>query len=457
MIATAVVAAVLAIAGILLVVATRSALYRSVETTATARAADIATQLTTGTSFTRVPLVRGISVQIVTEGTVVASTGDIEGQRPIIDVAGDTGASGIVVVPTLDVAENQGETPSDDGDEGPFLVAVTGAHSNGRPSTVLAAASLSAVDNATRTLIPLITLGIPAITLLVALVVSRLTRRAFRPIDAMTRQADTISYSYLHRRITEPEPEDEIRRLAVVLNGMLDRLDTSAARQRQFTADASHELKSPVATLLTMAEVAESSPRGFTVEELAADVAGQSRRLAALVDDLLTLAQSDEHRLQLHQEWFDIAEVVIGELAVASTTPLDIDTSCLASGVVFGDRRRVGQVVRNLLDNATHHASTKIRVESLLAAGQVVLSIGDDGPGIPPADRERIFDRFVRLDKARSRQSGGTGLGLSVVRSIVDAHHGTIIVDRDHDLGGASITVMLPVGLAGQGSSVAAT
>ncbi len=142
---------------------------------------------------------------------------------------------------------------------------------------------------------------------------------------------------------------------------------------------------------------------------------------------------------------------------VASATPLDIDTSCLASGVVFGDRRRVGQVVRNLLDNATHHASTKIRVESLLAAGQVVLSIGDDGPGIPPADRERIFDRFVRLDKARSRQSGGTGLGLSVVRSIVDAHHGTIIVDRDHDLGGASITVMLPVGLAGQGSSVAAT
>lgn len=440
-IATAVVGAVLAIAGILLVVATRSALYQAVETTATARAADIATQLATGTSFTQVPLVRGISVQIITDATVVASTPDIEGQAPFIDPA-TIGATPTVVVPALDAAENQGESSSEDGDEGPFLVAVTDV--SGRPYAVLAAAALASVDSATHTLIPLVALGVPAITLLVALVVSRLTRRAFRPIDAMTRQADTISYSDLHRRIPEPGPDDEIHRLAVVLNRMLDRLDTAAVRQRQFTADASHELKSPVATLLTMAEVAESNPREFSVEELAADVAGQSRRLTALVEDLLTLAQSDEHGLHLHQEYFDLADVVTDEIAAATSTLVTINVDHAEPTLIHGDRRRIGQVVRNLLDNATHHAATTVTIETRIVGDQAILRIGDDGPGIAPADRERIFDRFVRLDEDRSRRSGGTGLGLSVVRSIIDAHHGTVTVGDDPQLGGASITVSLP-------------
>ncbi len=441
-IATAVVGSVLALAGALLIVATRSALYQSVETTATARAADVASQLETGTAFTQVPLVGAISVQIITAGTVVSSTSDIEGQRPFVDVTLDSGTTKTIRIPALDAADNQGET-GEDGDEGPFLVAATGVLIDGQPSLVLAAASLAAVDNATRTLIPLLALGIPAITLLVALIVSRLTRRAFRPVDDMARQADTISYSDLHRRVPEPKPDDEIRRLAVVLNRMLNRLDTSAVRQRQFTADASHELKSPVATLLTMAEVAEANPQGFAVEELAADVAGQARRLTALVDDLLTLAQSDEHGLRLHQEWFNIVDVVTGELAVKAATGINVDTDHVEPVRGYGDRRRIAQVVRNLLDNATHHAATTIRVETS-AVGDATIRIADDGPGIPPADRERIFDRFVRLDEDRSRRSGGTGLGLAVVRSIIDAHHGTITIGDDGQLGGTLITVTLP-------------
>jgi len=444
MVATAVVGTVLAIAGVLLVVATRSALYRSVETTVTARAADVATQLATGTAFTQVPLVRGISVQIVTDGAVVSSTADIEGQRSIVEVVPGTVTARTVQIPALDAAENQGERQSDDGDEGPFLVAISSVSSEGQPSVVLAAASLSTVDGATRALIPLVALGFPAITLLVALTVSRLTRRAFRSVDAMTRRADTISYSDLHRRIPEPDPDDEIRRLAVVLNRMLNRLDISAARQRQFTADASHELKSPIATLLTMAEVAQASPGGFTVDELASDVAGQSRRLATLVDDLLTLAQSDENGLQLRQEWFNVADVVGEEIAGALTTRISIDTDELKPIQMFGDRRRIGQIVRNLLDNATHHATTTVRIETRLVDGQPAIRISDDGPGIPPADRDRIFDRFVRLDEARSRESGGTGLGLSVVRSIIDAHEGTITIGDSPHLGGAAVTVILP-------------
>lgn len=442
LIATAVVGSVLALAGALLIVATRSTLYQSVETTATARAADVAAQLETGTAFTQVPLVRGISVQIVTDGTVSASTPDIEGQQPFVDVTLDSGTTRTIRIQALDAADNQGDS-SEDGDEGPFLVAATGIRVGGRPAVVLAAAPLAAVDDATHTLIPLLALGVPAITLLVALIVSRLTRRAFRPVDDMARQADTISYSDLHRRVPEPEPNDEIHRLAVVLNRMLNRLDTSAVRQRQFTADASHELKSPVATLLTMAEVAEANPRGFRVEELATDVAGQARRLTALVDDLVTLAQSDENGLHLHREWFNLAEVVAGELATEAATGISVDTDHVEPVRGYGDRRRIAQVVRNLLDNATHHAATTIRIETS-AVGDAIIRIADDGPGVPPADRERIFDRFVRLDEDRSRRSGGTGLGLAVVRSIVDAHHGTITVEDDAQLGGAVVTVTLP-------------
>ena len=133
----------------------------------------------------------------------------------------------------------------------------------------------------------------PAITLLVGLTIWRFTLRAFRPVEAMARQAEAISYRDLHLRVPEPEPDDEIRRLAVVLNRMLERLETSVSRQRRFTADAGHELKSPVAPLPTMAEVAEANPQAFGVAELAGDVAGQSRRLAALSGDLLVLAATD--------------------------------------------------------------------------------------------------------------------------------------------------------------------
>ena len=446
LIATAVVGLVLAGSGALLVMATRSALFQSVETTASARAADLASQLAAGTAPRPVPLIRGISVQIVSGGTVISSTQDIEGQGPIVDVVALPGAESTVQVPSLDAAENDGESQSEGGDEGPFLVAVAGVNIDGRQATVLAAASLGAVEDATRTLIPLLALGIPAIALLVGLTIWRLTLRAFRPVEAMARQAEAISYSDLHLRVPEPKPEDEIRRLAVVLNRMLERLETSVALQRRFTADAGHELKSPVATLLTMAEVAEANPKAFGVAELAADVAGQSRRLATLVDDLLVLARTDEHRLELNRESFDIAEVVQEEAAAGGPVSVSMDTSRVEPAFVYADRRRIGQVVRNLLDNAARHASHTVRIETHATGSEITVSVADDGPGISPSDRDRIFERFVRLDEARSRQAGGTGLGLSVVRSIVEAHRGLISVDDDPGLGGAKITVVLPTG-----------
>ena len=446
LISTAVVGLVLAGSGVLLVMATRSALFQSVETTVTARAGDLMSQVADGTTPRPVPLIRGISVQIVSDGIVISSTEDIDGQRPLVDLVANPGAVSTVQAPSLDAGENEGEAQSEDGDEGPFLVAVGGVSIKGREATVLAAASLGAVVDATRTLIPLLALGIPAVTLLVGLTVWRLTGQAFRPVEAMARQAEAISYSDLHLRVPEPEPEDEIRRLAVVLNRMLERLESSVSRQRRFTADAGHELKSPVATLLTMAEVAEANPQAFGVAELAADVAGQSRRLATLVDDLLVLARTDEHRLELNLESFDLAEVVRAEINGGAPAHISIDTIRLESVQVFWDRRRIGQVVRNLLDNATRHATATVRIETHATGSEATIRVADDGPGIPSPDREKIFERFVRLDEARSREAGGTGLGLSVVRSIVEAHNGRITVGDDSDLGGAVITVVLPTG-----------
>ncbi len=446
MIATAVVGIVLAGSGALLVVATRSALFQSVETTVTARVGDLMSQVNDGATPRPVPLIRGISVQIVSDGIVISSTEDIEGQRSIVDLDATPGAVSTIRVPSLDAGENEGEAQSEDGDEGPFLVAIGGVSNDGRQSTVLAAASLGAVESATRTLVPLLALGIPAITFLVGLTIWRLTLRAFQPVEAMARQAEAISFSDLHLRVPEPNPEDEIRRLAVVLNRMLERLETSVSRQRRFTADAGHELKSPVAALLTMAEVAEANPQRFDVAELASDVAGQSRRLATLVDDLLVLARSDEHRLELNRESFDLTEVIREEIASGGPSPVAVDTGRLQPVIINADRRKIGQVVRNLLDNAVRHASHTVRIETHATGGEAAICVSDDGPGIPPADRDRIFERFVRLDEARSRAAGGTGLGLSVVRSIVEAHRGRITVGGDPDLGGAVITVVLPIG-----------
>lgn len=445
LIAMAVVGFVLAGSGALLVAATRSALLQSVETTVTARAVDVASQLATGTTPRPIPLIRGISIQVVIAGQVAASTDDIEGQRPIVDEFGRDGVVFTVQVSSLDARGNEGQAQGEDGDDGPFLVAVTGVGAEGQQATVLAAASLGSVGNATRALVPLLALGIPAITLLVGLTIWRLTRWAFRPVEAMAHQAEAISYSDLHLRVPEPKPDDEIRRLAVVLNRMLQRLETSVTRQRKFTSDAGHELKSPVATLLTMAEVAEANPRAFSVPELAADVAEQSRRLATLIDDLLILARTDEHRLELNRESLDLADVIGDVIAANGSAFAFIDTGRVESTFVFADPRRMGQVVRNLLDNAARHAVGEVRVDTKTEGGEAIISVADDGPGIPSDDREKVFERFVRLDEARSREDGGTGLGLSVVRSIVEAHSGRIEVGDDPTLGGALISVVLPI------------
>jgi len=213
-------------------------------------------------------------------------------------------------------------------------------------------------------------------------------------------------------------------------------------RQRRFVADAAHELRSPVASIRQHAEVASAHPETTDVGELATTVGAEGARLQALVDDLLLLARLDEGAGVAREE-VDLDDLVLAEAERLRTTTTDeIRTHDVHAGRVRGDPRSLERLVRNLGDNAARHAAT---VAFSLAArdGHVPLTVDDDGPGIPVAERDRMFERFVRLDEGRGRADGGTGLGLAIAREVARAHGGDVML-ADSSLGGLRAEVSLP-------------
>ena len=349
----------------------------------------------------------------------------------------------VITLAKLDQSDDDQDQVGEGDDDGPFLTAITGID-GATPVKVIVAASLASVEDTAAALIPRLVGGIPLLAIVVAATTWMLAGRTLRPVRAMTAEADRITVTDLGRRIPLPAPDDEIRQLGETLNLMLGRLERSVARQRRFVADASHELKSPVASLLTMAEVASQHPERITPTRFTADVGIEARRLSLLVDDLLTLARSDEGAFTLEPVAFDLAQLITEETAHLAATPIEVNLERVTSSVVVADRRRMAQVVRNLVDNAARHAHSRIWIEVGQVDGGVELVVADDGPGIPQTDRERVFERFIRLDDARSRTQGGTGLGLAVAQAIVHAHGGTIHIVDDPRYPGAAILVRLP-------------
>jgi signal transduction histidine kinase len=222
---------------------------------------------------------------------------------------------------------------------------------------------------------------------------------------------------------------------------MLARLEAASRAQRTFVSDAGHELRSPVAAIRTEVEVAQRVGVGPTTLE---DVLSETGRLERLVGDLLVLARVDESQLALRSAVVDLGEL-LEEEAARVRGRLTV-TSDIAPVHVFGDRLALAQVVRNLVENGARHARFRLRLACGrdAATGAAWLEVGDDGTGIPPADRERVFDRFVRLDEARSREAGGSGLGLAIVRELVRAHGGTVAATEGGELPGAVFRVELP-------------
>jgi signal transduction histidine kinase len=279
---------------------------------------------------------------------------------------------------------------------------------------------------------------------MVAATTWKVVGRTLAPVEAIRGEVDEISADELHRRVPDPPGDDEITRLARTMNRMLGRLEDAQARQRRFISDASHELRSPVASIRQHAEVALAHPDAVTAAELAETVLAEDLRVQDLVDDLLLLARADEHTLHLRRRPVDLDDLVFEEARrLREVTDLAVDTAAVSAGRVEGDIAGLRRVLRNLGDNAARHARSRISFSLAERDGSVVLVVDDDGPGIPEGDRERVLERFVRLDDGRARDEGGSGLGLAIVSELTRAHGGTVSL-ADSPLGGARVEVRLP-------------
>jgi signal transduction histidine kinase len=305
--------------------------------------------------------------------------------------------------------------------------------------TLIARRSLGEVDRTVHSVTDALLIGVPALVAATALLAWHLAGRALRPVESIRAEAAAITGSTIHRRVPEPDTGDEVGRLAHTMNAMLDRLEESSMRQRQFVSDASHELRSPVAAIRAQLEVALRRGGGADWPQVARRVLDEDDRLEAAVGELLELARVEEAAPAPTD--VDVDDLVLEE--AGRVRPVPIDTSRVSAGRVTGDPRQLLRLVRNLLDNACGHARSRVAASVATGEGSVWLVVDDDGPGVPVADRERVFDRFTRLDEGRGRAGGGAGLGLAMVRSIAERHGGTVTID-DAPIGGARFVVRLP-------------
>ncbi|WP_420363161.1 HAMP domain-containing sensor histidine kinase [Curtobacterium aetherium] len=322
-----------------------------------------------------------------------------------------------------------------------LLVADDVSLPGGGDGVLVVGASLEDADTATRTVTVLVAAAVPVVVALMSLVTWIVVGRALRPVDRMRREVDEVEGTNLHARVDEPGSGDEVDRLAVTMNRMLGRLEASQQAQRQFVSDASHELRSPLATIRQHAEVARAHPDVTDTRDLAEVVLDEGARLQDLVESLLLLTRVDERGRERDRP-VDLDDLVFAEAARARAG-VHLDVSGVAPARVHGDDRLLGRVVRNLVDNAVRHAEQTVTVRLTTTDGTAVLTVDDDGHGVPEADRSRVFERFVRLDEGRARDAGGSGLGLAIADAVVRAHAGTVAVSAAPG-GGARFTVRLP-------------
>ena len=342
------------------------------------------------------------------------------------------------------LADREGSAPALirlDAEDAPFAVAVEQV---GGDWIVVAGRSTEEVDATLGTVASLLAVSVPVVVGIVALTTWFAVGRSLAPVERMRRQVERMSASDLSARVEEPDTRDEIGRLAHTMNGMLARLEESQAVQRRFVSDASHELKSPLASLRQYAEVARAHPDRISSEELSDAVLEEGARLERLVQGMLVLTRADEGGLALAAADVDLDDLLLAEATrLRALGAVTVDVSGVHPARVRGDLGLLRQVTRNLADNAARHARGRVVFTAAQTASGAQLSIEDDGAGIAETDRGRVFERFVRLDEARARDAGGSGLGLAIVREIVRAHGGDVRVDIG-GLGGARFVVSLP-------------
>lgn len=424
--ATLVVAVALAVGALVLITQVRSSLQANLRSAALSRAADIAALAAPG----RLPAVLGLPNQDATfaqvvgpSGRVVAASANIAGEPTVGPPVHDTRP----VTRTV-----RGPVVGQNGRYG--LVAVP-AHLGVRPVTVYTGYSLATTDLAVGDIEAALLVGLPVLLLLVAATSWSIVGRALRPIDRVREEVATITTEDLHRRVPVPPSGDELARLARTMNGMLDRLEAAVDRQRAFVADASHELRSPLTALRTQLEVGLAAGATTNWPATVEGALLEEGRLERLVTDLLLLARLDAPPATRppHGGWdappraADLAAVARADVASrAGAPPVELRVGEAPARVGL-DEHLARRVIANLVDNARRHAVSTVEVEvTVEAARTVVLVVADDGPGVPVQHRERVFERFTRLDDARSSDTGGAGLGLAIVREVVERHRGTV-------------------------------
>ncbi|MFJ8748088.1 sensor histidine kinase [Streptomyces sp. NPDC102441] len=465
--ATLVVAVALAAAGLAVLLVLRGNLTDRAGLEAEVTAREVAGELALGRAYAELEAGDEDShpVQVTDEeGRVVAVSKDLE------KISG-TGTAGVVPVSPAPVpSQDDDDDDDDDGDDPPRrevssdppdftngTATVDGETADYRFATVElttdkdvtltvhAGAPLAAEQEAVNTVRNSMLTGLPVMLLVVAGVTWLVTRRALRPVEGIRRELAAITASEdLARRVPEPDSRDEIARLARTTNETLTVLEASVDRQRRFVADASHELRSPIASLRTQLEVGEAHPELLDVPGAVADTV----RLQVLAADLLLLARLDAGE-RPGSTPVDLGALAREEVSQRSADRIPPAVSVADSGSlsgpleVAGSRGQLARVVGNLLDNAQRHAERSVTVSVRADRADVLVEVTDDGSGVPEGEQDRIFERFVRLDDARSRDDGGAGLGLAIARDVASRHGGTLTVGEGPG-GGALFTLRLP-------------
>jgi signal transduction histidine kinase len=431
---TAVIAVGITLAAALLVWRVHTTQITGLDSLLSQRARDVSAEIAQG----QLSAVRSTGADSTTLVQVVNSTGQVITSSANID-----GEPALFTLPVggTSVAMRQ-VSGIVGGDAATYRVAAVAASSPTGPVTVYAGRPTSDITQSTQQLAAALSIGAPLLVLLLATVAWALVGRALRPVEAMRDEVSTIPGTDLHRRLPVSEARDELQRLARTFNELLDRIEASAAQQRRFLADAAHELRNPVASLHTRLDVRTSHPELPLSPHDRRSLARDAQRLAGLVDSLLSLARLDAHTLLRHEP-VDLDDLIFEHVRrlKAGIAP-DIDTTNVSGAQVLGDRAALDRVVANLLDNAARHAATTITVSLNTTDKVATMIIADDGPGIPGADRDRVFERFTRLDDARTRDRGGAGLGLAIVHDIVHAHGGAVHITDNRP--GARFVVTIP-------------
>jgi signal transduction histidine kinase len=433
--ATVVVAVILALAGVALILLLRRELIAGVDSSAQDRALDVIVLQKDSRGVPQVPPMPygGTFVQVLdAEGRVIAASDGLDETAPMARPV-DEPQVRTVVLPT--VPEGR-----------PYRVFAMPAGTPQAPQTVVVAQSLRTANRAIEDATQLIVAIFPAVLALTGLVTWLSVGRALAPVEQIRRKAATIGAGDLSQRVPLPPAHDELYRLAETMNSMLARIQASAERRRHFLSDASHELRSPLANMQAVLEVATARDDPQLWLETASALHAEQARMARLVDDLLLLARLDGRAPRVERE-VDLDDVVHEEAQWLRRTaaPLAVEVAPLPALRVRGDQTQIARILRNLTDNARRHARTTISLSLGREGTSAVVTVRDDGDGIAPEDRERVFDRFTRLDDARDRDHGGSGLGLAISRAIAQAHGGSLVVADETGSGGAIFQLRLPL------------